>query len=99
MILTTVIFRFVRELFFPDFLVTNFIFNNTGIQKPGRVTDLRSALVNNVTLACVAVRYSLHKYMLHTSEMLQEKISRFEDFQKSLHYQTVDPVCFLSTLV
>ncbi|XP_036140493.1 endoribonuclease Dicer isoform X2 [Monomorium pharaonis] len=37
-----------------DFLITCYIYDHCGILSPGDLTDLRSALVNNITFACLA---------------------------------------------
>lgn len=44
-----------------DFLITSHIFENCRELKPGEMTDLRSALVNNVTFASYVVKLGLHK--------------------------------------
>lgn len=44
-----------------DFLITSYIFESCGNLKPGELTDLRSALVNNVTFASYVVKLGLHK--------------------------------------
>jgi len=68
-----------------DFLVTAHIFHapRIGLPKltPGELTDLRSALVNNITFASLAVRYGLHKYLLTVSSQLQDSINLFEGYQ------------------
>ncbi|KOB76458.1 Uncharacterized protein OBRU01_05716 [Operophtera brumata] len=42
-----------------DFLITSHIFENSPDMKPGQLTDLRSALVNNVTFAAYVVKLGL----------------------------------------
>lgn len=64
-----------------DFLITAYIFENCGKLTPGELTDLRSALVNNITFACLSVRYNLHKLMNQGSIPLMEAIDRFVRFQ------------------
>ncbi|ETN64340.1 dicer-1 [Anopheles darlingi] len=64
-----------------DFLITLYIFERNPHMSPGQLTDLRSALVNNVTLACVLVRFRLHHYILSQSPMLTDKIDKFVEVQ------------------
>lgn len=47
-----------------DFLITSHIFENGRNLTPGDLTDLRSALVNNVTIASYVVKLGLHKYVI-----------------------------------
>uniref|UniRef100_A0AC34R952 RNase III domain-containing protein n=1 Tax=Panagrolaimus sp. JU765 TaxID=591449 RepID=A0AC34R952_9BILA len=51
---------------------------------PGVLTDLRSALVNNVIFASLAVKHGMHKYLLLHSAALHQMINRFV----KLHCQT-----------
>lgn len=44
-----------------DFLITAHIYENNPRLSPGDLTDLRSALVNNVTFAAYVVKLGLHK--------------------------------------
>lgn len=67
---------------FSDFLITSYIYDYCGNLTPGKVTDLRSALVNNVTFACLAVRYNFHKYLLSLSASLMDPIDRFVKYQR-----------------
>jgi len=64
---------------------------------PGELTDLRSALVNNVTLACIVVRNDIHKHMLHENYALSEAIKKFVIFQKSNGHEVTDQVELMST--
>ncbi|XP_076046437.1 endoribonuclease dcr-1-like [Oratosquilla oratoria] len=60
-----------------DYLVTGHIYSNFQKYSPGEMTDLRSHLVNNETLAKVAVKHNLQKYLLHMSPQLQFGIDTF----------------------
>lgn len=62
---------------------------------PGQLTDLRSALVNNVTLACIVVRNDLHKFMMYENHALDETVKRFVDFQKSVQHRVTDQIIIL----
>lgn len=63
--------------------------------EPGELTDLRSALVNNTTLACIVVRNDLHKFILYENHQLAETIKLFVDYQKSVKYQITDQIVLL----
>lgn len=75
-----------------DFLITAYISERCPTMDPGQLTDLRSALVNNVTLACLCVRYNIHVHILSQSAVLAESISRFVDFQRKHNHQVADHV-------
>ena len=65
-----------------DYLVTAYIFTNTTAD-PGRITDIRSALVNNNMFASILVENGLHPYILHYTPLLQNKILAYiEDREK-----------------
>lgn len=67
---------------FSDFLITAYIYENCGKLTPGELTDLRSALVNNITFACLTVRQELHKFLDAASPLLLDAIDRFVRFQE-----------------
>lgn len=61
-----------------DFLVTVQIYNNCKEDlKPGELTDLRSALVNNNIFAVIAVNNEYHKYLKEYSPLLFTTIGNF----------------------
>lgn len=65
-----------------DFLVTSHIFENCRELKPGEMTDLRSALVNNVTFAAYTVKLGLHKYLCsELNPSLEKAIMKFVEHQ------------------
>ncbi|XP_043502989.1 endoribonuclease Dicer isoform X2 [Polistes fuscatus] len=72
-----------------DFLITAYIHQNLESLNPGDVTDLRSALVNNITFACLAVKYGLHTSLLYYAPQLNDVIDRFVKFQEEGNH-TVD---------
>lgn len=75
-----------------DFLITSYIFERCPEMDPGKLTDLRSALVNNVTLACICVRKNIHLYILSQNAALTEYISKFVDFQITHDHEVTDHV-------
>uniref|UniRef100_A0A182T437 Dicer-2 n=1 Tax=Anopheles maculatus TaxID=74869 RepID=A0A182T437_9DIPT len=79
-----------------DFLVSMYIFERNPTMSPGQLTDLRSALVNNVNLACVLVRYDLHLYILSQSPSLTDTIGKFVDVQRNNNNRTGDWVRLLT---
>ena len=64
---------------------------------PGRLTDLRSALVNNVTLACVIVRKKINKFLLYESRILSEGIKMFVNFQELQNHKVTDLAILMNT--
>lgn len=70
-----------------DFLITHHIYNKRNVKTAGLLTDLRSALVNNVTFASQAVRYGFHKCLQHFSPKLQEGIDKFVNCQEKANHQ------------
>lgn len=75
-----------------DYLITAYITERCQMMNPGQLTDLRSALVNNVTLACLCVRYNIHVHILYQNVQLNEAIARFVDFQNTHDNQITDHV-------
>ena len=73
-------------ILFLDFLITAHIFEKCGNLNPGQLTDLRSALVNNITFACLAVRYGFYKFLNAGSPALLEAIDRFVQFQEGRNH-------------
>ncbi|CAL8072085.1 unnamed protein product [Orchesella dallaii] len=74
-----------------DFLVTNYICTETKLTDPGKITDLRAALVNNVTFASLAVRYGLQTYLKYNSKTLADYISKFKAYQDEHNHEVGDP--------
>lgn len=75
-----------------DFLITAYITERCVAMDPGQLTDLRSALVNNVTLACLCVRYNIYAHILYQNARLSEAIGRFVDFQHKQKHEVTDHV-------
>lgn len=78
-----------------DFLISAYIYENNTKMNPGALTDLRSALVNNTTLACICVRHRLHFFILAENSMLSESISKFVQFQESQGHRVTNHVRIL----
>lgn len=75
-----------------DFLITSYIYERCPNMDPGQLTDLRSALVNNVTLACLCVRFNIYLHILSQNAVLTESINRFVDFQVKHKHEVADHV-------
>ncbi|XP_046434103.1 endoribonuclease Dicer isoform X3 [Neodiprion fabricii] len=78
-----------------DFLITAYIFENFDNLSPGQLTDLRSALVNNITFACLAVRYGLHTYLLAYSPLLIDMVDKFVAFQEQREHAIDDELLYV----
>nr|XP_022903592.1 endoribonuclease Dicer-like [Onthophagus taurus]XP_022903593.1 endoribonuclease Dicer-like [Onthophagus taurus] len=78
-----------------DFLITCHIYENCQKLTPGDITDLRSALVNNVTFACLTIRCGFHKHLLAMSNKLQAYIDRFVRYQENKNFAIDDEVVIL----
>ncbi|KAI4458162.1 dicer-related [Holotrichia oblita] len=78
-----------------DFLITMYIYETGEHLNPGDLTDLRSALVNNITFACFAVRCSFHKYLLAINNKLQAYIDKFIKYQENKNFSVDDDVLIL----
>ncbi|XP_053977112.1 endoribonuclease Dicer [Hylaeus volcanicus] len=78
-----------------DFLITCYIHENCENFEPGALTDLRSALVNNITFACIAVRYGLHGALLAYGPSLNDAIYRFVKFQDERNHVVNDELLWI----
>lgn len=78
-----------------DFLITVYIFEHCGNLGPGDLTDLRSALVNNITFACLAVKYGLHTALLQYSPAINDAIEKFVTFQAERNYKIDDDLLWI----
>jgi endoribonuclease Dicer len=61
---------------------------------PGALSDMRSALVNNVTFAVLAVRNGFHRYLKHMVPDIHQAIDRFVQQQELCDHAMPDEVCF-----
>ncbi|CAB4054972.1 DICER1 [Lepeophtheirus salmonis] len=57
-----------------DYLVTSYIFIEFPTYGPGKVTDARSAVVNNVTLAILTIKSELYCHLLHSEPLILSRI-------------------------
>ncbi|KAG8230614.1 hypothetical protein J437_LFUL004526 [Ladona fulva] len=73
-----------------DYVITCHIYETCGKLNPGQLTDLRSALVNNITFASLAVRHGLHRHLLHLSRNLMDVIDSFVDFQVQRNHDVTE---------
>lgn len=80
-----------------DFLITLYISERCTEMDPGELSDLRSALVNNNTLACICVRYAIHKHILSQSAVLNEIVDKFVEFQDNQNHLVTENVLLLIT--
>ncbi|ALC41053.1 Dcr-2 [Drosophila busckii] len=78
-----------------DFLISAYIFEHKRRMTPGQLTDLRSALVNNATLACICVRHRFHFFILAENALLSESIQKFVQFQESQGHRVTNQVRIL----
>uniref|UniRef100_A0A1A9WDV9 ribonuclease III n=1 Tax=Glossina brevipalpis TaxID=37001 RepID=A0A1A9WDV9_9MUSC len=78
-----------------DMLVTCYIFERYQSMTPGMMTDMRMALVNNITLGCICVRHRFHLFMLYENSALSEAIRLFADFQETQQQRVTDQVRIL----
>ncbi|XP_078032947.1 endoribonuclease Dicer-L-like [Augochlora pura] len=78
-----------------DFLITSYIYEYCGNLNPGALTDLRSALVNNITFACLSVRYGLHTALLAYAPQLNISIDRFVKFQEERNHLVNDELLWI----
>ena len=66
-----------------DFLITRHIHDSYRNMDPGKLTDLRSALVNNVLFASLSVQLGLYRALKHLSSRLDYEINKFVEFVTS----------------
>ena len=78
-----------------DMLITCYIFERNQNMTPGEMTDLRMALVNNITLGCICVRNKFHLFLLYENAPLSEAIKVFADFQETQNYRVTNQVRIL----
>ncbi|KAH6828797.1 dicer-like 4 [Perilla frutescens var. hirtella] len=60
-----------------DYLITSYLYSVYPSLKPGHLTDLRSACVNNTSFADVAGKWSFHKFIICDSSVLREAIAKY----------------------
>ncbi|XP_055947706.1 endoribonuclease Dicer-like [Argiope bruennichi] len=71
-----------------DYLITRQLFEDPAGHSPGKLTDLRSALVNNINFAILAVKHNYHDFLKIMSPNLFKLVNRFiEVLKKSEQYK------------
>lgn len=78
-----------------DFLMSAYIYERCQDMNPGQLTDLRSALVNNNTLACICIRNKFHLHILSQNSLLLEKIKTFSQYQEQQNHAVTEQVLLL----
>ncbi|KAL7303434.1 hypothetical protein TKK_0004617 [Trichogramma kaykai] len=73
-----------------DFLITAHIYEKSQSLTPGQLTDLRMALVNNITFACLTVRYGLQIALEIAQPQLWEVVDKFVRFQDTRDHRVDD---------
>uniref|UniRef100_A0A2P2K9Q1 Dicer-like protein 4 isoform X1 n=1 Tax=Rhizophora mucronata TaxID=61149 RepID=A0A2P2K9Q1_RHIMU len=66
-----------------DYLITSYLYSAYPKLKPGHLTDLRSALVNNRAFANIAIDQSFHKFLICDSSGLWKAIKEYVEFVKT----------------
>ncbi|GBO39829.1 Endoribonuclease Dcr-1, partial [Araneus ventricosus] len=71
-----------------DYLITRQLYEDPAGHSPGKLTDLRSALVNNIYFAFLAVKHNYHGFLKIMSPDLFHLINHFlEVLQESKQYE------------
>ena len=73
-------------------MLTTYVYENCGNLDPGSLTDVRSALVNNITFACLSVRHGLNTAMLAYAPKIFDQIDKFVKFQEDRKHKIDDEV-------
>lgn len=87
-----------------DYLVTSYLYTTYPELKRGQLTDLRSMSVCNLSFADVAIRLSIHKYVICDSSDLRESMSKYANeignsaSQKHIEERACPKVIFLHLL-
>lgn len=78
-----------------DLLVTAYVVEHCTDRHAGELADIRAALVNNITWACLSVRYRFHAFSLTQNAALSEKIGHFAEHQRTHEHRVSDQVQLL----
>lgn len=60
-----------------DYMITAYTYSVYPNLKPGHLSDLRSACVNNTSFADVAGKWSFHEFIICDSIVLREAITKY----------------------
>ncbi|OQU81937.1 hypothetical protein SORBI_3006G142775 [Sorghum bicolor] len=63
-----------------DYLMASYLYSAYPDLKPGQLTDLKSLALNNNSFAYVAVKKSIHKYLIKDSKSLTAAINKFQNY-------------------
>ncbi|KAJ6837174.1 endoribonuclease Dicer-like protein 4-like isoform X1 [Iris pallida] len=63
-----------------EYLITSYIYSVYPDLKPGQITDLRSAIVNNNSFAHIAVWRSFVEYLIKDSPSLDQAVKKFKNY-------------------
>lgn len=63
-----------------EYLMTSYLYSAYPDLKPGQITDLKSLAVNNNSFAYVAIKKSIHKYLIKDSKYLMAAVNKFEKY-------------------
>jgi endoribonuclease Dicer len=63
-----------------EYLMASYLYSAYPDLKPGQLTDLKSLAVNNNSFAYVAVKKSIHKYLIKDSKSLTSAVNKFQNY-------------------
>ncbi|RLM75497.1 hypothetical protein C2845_PM15G13970 [Panicum miliaceum] len=63
-----------------EYLMTSYLYSAYPDLKPGQITDLKSLAVKNTSFAHVAIKKSIHKYLIKDSKYLMAAVNKFENY-------------------
>ncbi|KAK1395919.1 hypothetical protein POM88_005782 [Heracleum sosnowskyi] len=66
-----------------DYLVTSYLYSVYPKLKPGQLTDLRSACVNNISFANIAIHRSFYKFIISESSGLCKSMDKYVKFSRT----------------
>ncbi|KAK1378826.1 Dicer-like protein 4 [Heracleum sosnowskyi] len=66
-----------------DYLITSYLYSVYPKLKPGQLTDLRSACVNNICFANIAIHRSFYKFIISESSGLRKSIVKYVKFSRT----------------
>ncbi|XP_057374674.1 endoribonuclease Dicer-like [Daphnia carinata] len=81
-----------------DYLITKYLYETRLFQlTPGALSDMRSALVNNVTFAVLAVRNGFHRFLKHMVPNMHQSIDGFVQQQEMCDHAIPDEFTLVGT--
>ena len=79
--------------------MTRYLYEDVELYSPGKMTDLRSALVNNYLFSVITVRNGFHHYLKHLNNNLQASIDKFIQRQEECDHIVLDEVMKTNSLL